>query len=89
MPAIFQAMQENIQQEQRVLTREIIRQIFIEAFVAQQLPWQPSFKHKRFVGEFIATPLLQKLEKVLQPVIEQIQQEGMLVDQRKNELTVY
>ena len=86
IPQTLEAMQKRLQMEQRVITKDIVRQNFIEALVAQHLPWQPDFEHKRLIGEFIATPVLQKLDEILEPVIGQIQQEGALIDHRKTAL---
>jgi len=72
-----------MQQEQQVMTREVVRQIFIEALAVEHLTWEHDVEQKRRVGEFLAGPILQKLDEVLQPVIEQIQQEGALIDERR------
>jgi len=86
LPHILEIMQEKMQQEQRVMTREVVRQIFIEALTVQHLTWQPDVEQKRLVGDCVAEPILQKLAEVLQPVIEQIQQEGVLIDERRTAL---
>jgi HEAT repeat protein/energy-coupling factor transporter ATP-binding protein EcfA2 len=82
LPHILEIMQEKMQQEQRVMTREVVRQIFVEALALQHLTWEHDVEQKRRVGEFLAGLILQKLDEVLQPVIEQIQQEGALIDER-------
>jgi HEAT repeat protein len=83
LPHILELVQEKIQQEKQVITREVVRQIFIEVLTVQHLTWQPNVEQKRLIGDFVAEPILQKLVEVLQPVITHIQQEGMLKDERR------
>jgi hypothetical protein len=83
LPAIFAEMQTRIQQEQRVLTDEIVHQIFIESLINQPLTWETNSEQKRHVGEFLALPFLQKLDEVLTPLVEHIQDETALVDARR------
>ncbi|MFL5654201.1 MAG: NACHT domain-containing protein [Ktedonobacteraceae bacterium] len=86
LPRMLELMQENMQQEPQVMTREVVRQIFVEALTVQHLSWQPDVEQKRLVGGYVVEPILQKLDEVLQPVIERIQQEGMLIDERRTAL---
>src|SRR6266704_898705 len=83
LPHILELIKEKMQQEQQVMTREVVRQIFIEALAVEHLTWEHDVEQKRRVGEVLAGPILQKLDEVLQPVIEQIQQEGALIDERR------
>jgi len=83
LPQILENMQKRMQEEQRVLTRDIVRQIFIDALTAQHLTWEQDSEQKKRAGEFIAAPILQKLDEVLQPTIELLQQEGSLRDRRR------
>lgn len=83
LPHIFQTMQSTMQLEQDILTREVVRQIFIDAFEAELLPSVTVLEEKRHLGEFLAPFLFQHIEEVLRPVIERLQQEGVLTDARK------
>ncbi|MBV9229535.1 MAG: hypothetical protein JOZ18_09505, partial [Chloroflexi bacterium] len=82
LPQILEEMRTRMQQEQQVITTDVARQIFIDAIVSQQLTWEQDNEQKRRVGEFIATPILQKLEG-LTSEIEHLQQEGALLDKRR------
>ncbi len=86
LPQILEYMQEKMQQEQQIMTREVVRQIFVEALTLQHLTWEYDVEQKRRVGEFLAGSILQKLDEVLQPVIEHLQREGMLIDERRTAL---
>src|SRR5437588_5585687 len=83
LPQILLIMQESMQLEEQVMTRDRVQQIFIEALALQHLTWEHDVGQKRRVGEFLAIPILQKLDEVLQPIIEQVQQEGVLIDERR------
>src|SRR5437016_148172 len=56
LPHILESMRERMQQEQQVLTKEIVRQIFIDALTSQHLTWEYDSEQKRRVGELISTP---------------------------------
>jgi HEAT repeat protein len=86
LPQILWIMQESMQQEEQVMTRDRVRELLIEAFTVQYLTWEQDVEQRRLFGEYLATPILQKPNEVLQPVIEQVQQEGMLIDERKTAL---
>jgi HEAT repeat protein/energy-coupling factor transporter ATP-binding protein EcfA2 len=72
-----------MQTEQRVVTGDVVREIFIEALTDQPLAWEADDEQKRWVGEFLALPIIQKLDELLAPVVEHIQREGILVDMRR------
>lgn len=86
LPQVLWIMQESMRREEQVMTRDRVREVFIEAFTVQYLASEHDLEQKRRVGEFLAIPILQKLDEVLQPIIEQIQQEGMLIDERRTAL---
>jgi hypothetical protein len=86
LPQILWIMQESMRREEQVMTRDRVREIFIEAFAVQYFTWENDVEQKRRAGEFLAVPILEKLEEVLQPVIEHIQQEGVLIDERRTAL---
>ncbi len=83
LPDIFLTMQRNMQQEQQILTGEIVQQIFVDALAAEPLTCISTLEDKKRIGEFLAPSLLQKIEEVLKPVVEHLQQEGALIDTRK------
>jgi hypothetical protein len=81
LPDILLIMQDNMRQEKQVVTRDRVQRYFIEALVIQHLTWEHDVEQKRRVGEFLAVPFLQKLDEILLPLIEQMQQERMLIDE--------
>ena len=83
LPQILEIMRERMQQERQALTKETVRQIFIDALTNQHLTWEYDSGQKRRVGEFVSAPILEKLDQVLQPVIEHLQHEGTLIDSRR------
>jgi HEAT repeat protein len=83
LPQILFVMQESMQREEQVMTRNRVREIFIEAFADQYLMGEPDVEQKKRIGEYLANPILEKTDEVLQPVIEHIQHEQMLIDERR------
>jgi len=80
LPTILQDMTECMHREQRVKTMEVITQIFTEALMAQHSIWVVDTNERRKIAEFVAKPILQKLNDILGPVLEQIQKEEALID---------
>src|SRR5579859_6214830 len=61
LPAILLMMQDLIQQEKQVVTRDRVQGYFVEALVIQHLTWEHDIERKRRMGEFLAPSFLQKL----------------------------
>jgi hypothetical protein len=80
LPTILQDMTERMHREQRVKTIEVIVQIFTDALIAQHSTWVSDINERRKIAEFVAKPILQKLNDVLGPVVEQIRKEEALID---------
>lgn len=80
LPTILQDMTERMHREQRVKTIEVIIQIFTDALMAQHSTWVFETNERRKIAEFVAEPILQKLNDILGPVVEQIQKEEALID---------
>ncbi len=83
LPQILVGMQECMQQEQQVLTRDIVEKIFIDVFTTQRFTWEYDHEQKRHIAESLATPILEKFDELLQPIIEYIQLEVSLLDEHR------
>jgi len=81
LPQILEETRAGMQQEQQVITADVVRQIFSDALANQQLTCVQDNAQKRHIGEYIAAPILQKLEG-LTAEIERRQREGALQDNR-------
>ena len=85
LPEMVQRM--GIVQGEDILTEEIARQIFttllVETLTTKRFTWAPAPQDRKRVAEEVATPILQKLETVLLPIIERLQRERFLEDTHK------
>ncbi|HLZ80850.1 MAG TPA: hypothetical protein VKP04_04400 [Ktedonobacteraceae bacterium] len=82
-PAILKRMAEYMRQEQRVKTMEVVQQVFIDALVLEQLTWASQPEERRKIGAVVASPILQNMGEILDPVIKQILQEEAFKDLRR------
>lgn len=82
LPTILQNISQSIHQDHRVMTSDVVQQIFIDVLVAQHLTWAPDPEERRKIGEVISPLFLLNISQVLQPVIMQIQQEETYKDIR-------
>ncbi|MBV9691342.1 MAG: HEAT repeat domain-containing protein, partial [Ktedonobacteraceae bacterium] len=83
LPHIVKSMPEHLRKEQRVKTMEVVEQNFIDALTDRQFALLPDPVERRRVAEVVASPILQKLGEVLNPVIEHIKQDEGFVDGHK------
>jgi hypothetical protein len=80
LPAIMQKMATRLQQEQGVVTAQVVRKTFIDVVGDEPLTWEFDPQERRHIAEYIATPLLQKEAAVLKTVIEPIRADTALTD---------
>jgi nucleoside phosphorylase len=85
LPHILQSLAERLQQEQRVMTQQVIYQAFVEAIVDENLTWAFDPVIRRRAAEAIAPQLLRAIATALAPLIEQKQRDTYLLDTRQIE----
>src|SRR5205085_1412773 len=80
LPGLLQDMAQRLQNVQGVVTMRVVQQTFIDALAAKHLTWAPTPEERRKISEVVASPILDKLDQVLKPLIERVQQETFLRD---------
>ncbi len=87
LPSIMLSMAKRLQQEQGVVTNQVVIQVFIDAVENMPSRWEFDPKERRKVGEYIAAPFLQKMSDVLRPIVSTLQQEHFLLDTHSTSLS--
>ena len=80
LPTLAQDMEQRLNSFQGVITKEVVRNAFCDALTAHHLTWASRQEERKRIAEEVAIPILAKLAQVLQPLIEQLQQETLLIE---------